>query len=42
MKLYFLVWGWGVGFFFMGVSVDKLNAYLLGEGQFDLLACWFT
>jgi len=35
-----MVWGWGVFFFFMGVSVDKLNTYLLGEGQFDLLAGW--
>jgi len=26
----------------MGVSVDKLNANLLGEGQFDLLAGWFS
>lgn len=45
MKLYFLVfsWGvWGVVLFFMGVSVDKLNANLLGEGQFDLLAGWCT
>ena len=37
-----MVWGWGVFFFFMGVSVDKLNTYLLGEGQFDLLAGWFS
>lgn len=45
MKFYFLVfsWGvWGVVLFFMGVSVDKLNANLLGEGQFDLLAGWCT
>ena len=40
MKLYFLVFSWGVVLFFMGVSVDKLNTYLLGEGQFDLLAGW--
>jgi len=42
MKLYFLVFSWGVVLFFMGVSVDKLNANLLGEGQFDLLAGWFS
>jgi len=42
MKLNFLVFSWGVVLFFMGVSVDKLNANLLGEGQFDLLAGWFT
>ena len=42
---FLVVWGWGVffwGMFFMGVSVDKLNTYLLGEGQFDLLAGWFS
>lgn len=41
-KLYFLVFSWGVVLFFMGISVDKLNANLLGEGQFDLLAGWCT
>ena len=36
------MFGWDVVFFFMSISVDKLNANLLGEGQLDLLAGWFT
>lgn len=34
---------WGVvGFLFMGISVDKLNTNLFGEGQFNINAGWFT
>jgi len=37
-----MMWGWGVFLLFMGVSVDELNTDLFGEGQFDLLAGWFS